>query len=350
MAKNCRQLRTRRLLVLLTVVFAMVAAACSDGADTTTTGGEGGGDEKFVLTMRHSWLPDDLYLPYAMARSQGYYADEGITLVDQNGNGGATAAVLVGNGDVMVGTGEASHVINARSQGIPVVSVMQQIQEQPAGVIAFKDSGINSWTDLVGKSVGGTAASSSSLAFEVSLRLQGVDPADVEFVNLSAGANFAAFQEGEIDAAITFLGNIASLPYKDDLVILPFGEAGFASPSTTVFVSEEFLDKNPEVVEGFVRASLKGLRDTIADPQAAAEAMASQYALINVDDIVGRWLLNEQFVVTSFTEENGLGAHNEESWQFLVDTLVENDQLDEAVDIKTAFTNTIVERIPTDQR
>ena len=333
-----------RMLVSMVVALMMVAAACGDD----DSGGEDG--ENFVLTLRHSWLPDDLYLPYAMAKAQGYYADEGITLVDQNGNGGATAALLVGNGDVMVGTGEASHVINARSQGVPIVSVMQQIQGQPAGVIAFKDSGINAWTDLVGRSVGGTAASSSSLAFEVSLQLQGVDPSDVEFVSLSPGANFAALQEGDVDAAITFLGNIASLPYRDDLVILPFGDAGFESPSTSVFVKESFLERNPDIVEGFVRATLKGLRDTVADPQAAAEAMASQYALINVDDIVGRWNLNQQFVVTGFTDSNGLGYHNSGSWQFLVDTLVENDQLDEAVDIEDAFTNSVVEDIPRDQR
>jgi NitT/TauT family transport system substrate-binding protein len=251
--------------------------------------------------------------------------------------------LLVANGDVMVGQGEASHVYNARAQGIPIVSILQQIQEQPAGVIALKDSGIESWQDLVGKKVGGTAASSSSLAFDVSLALQGIDPGDVEFVSLAPGANFAALQEGEVDAALTFLGNIASLPFRDDLNVLPFGEAGFNSPSTAMFVNEEFLAENQDLLQRFVTATLRGLAATIEDPQAAAEALAAQQALIDVEDIVARWEINKQFVLNETTEQYGLGYHNPESWQFLIDVLVDQEQISEALDPTEAYTNAFVE-------
>ncbi|MGD2101672.1 MAG: ABC transporter substrate-binding protein [Acidimicrobiia bacterium] len=350
--------------IAMILALSLVVAACggdSDGSDTTEDGGtdttqgeaatttaatettEASGENDLV-TLRYSWIPDDIYLPVAIAKANGYYDEVGITVVDQTGNGGATAALLVANGDVMVGQGEASHVYNARAQGIPMVAILQQIQEQPAGVIALKESGIEDWDDLVGKRVGGTAASSSSLAFEVSLALQGIDSSEVEFVSLSPGANFAALQEGEVDAALTFLGNIASLPYRDDLNILPFGEAGFQAPSTAFFVTEEFLAANTDLMQRFVSATLKGLSAAIEDPQAAAEALASQQALIDVDDIVARWGINEQFILNETTDEHGLGYHNPDSWQFLIDTLVDQGEISEQLDSTEAYTNTLVEQ------
>lgn len=361
--KRAATKRVSWLALLLSLV--LVVAACggdSEGSDTTgaddeTTTTQGDSTETTegdttdttvqegndLVTLRYSWIPDDLYLPVAIAKANGYYDEVGITVVDQTGNGGATAALLVANGDVMVGQGEASHVYNARAQGIPIVAILQQIQEQPAGVIALQESGIETWDDLVGKRVGGTAASSSSLAFEVSLALQDIDPSEVEFVSLSPGANFAALQEGEVDAAMTFLGNIASLPYRDDLNILPFGEAGFDSPSTAFFVTEEFLADNTELMQRFVSATLKGLSAAIEDPQAAAEALASQQALIDVEDIVARWEINEQFVVNETIDEHGLGYHSPESWEFLIDVLVEQGEIDEELDPTEAYTNELVE-------
>ena len=346
--------------------LALVLAACGDsdeGGDTsasqetsttsageestTTEAGETGTtvtEGNDLVTLRFSWIPDDIYLPVAIAKANGYYDEAGITVVDQTGNGGATAALLVANGDVMVGQGEASHVFNARAQGIPIVAILQQIQEQPAGVIALEDSGIDGWDDLVGKKVGGTAASSSSLAFDVSLALQGIDPSEVEFVSLSPGANFAALQEGEVDAALTFLGNIASLPDKDDLSILPFGEAGFDSPSTAFFVTEEFMANNSDLVQRFVTATLRGLAAAVEDPQAAADALAAQQALIDVEDIVARWQINEQFVLNEKTDEHGLGYHSPESWEFLIDVLHDQGEITEQLDPTEAYTNVFVEQ------
>lgn len=338
--------------LLITIAACGGTGGSGDTTEATTSGdtGDARGSEEVIVTLRHSWIPDDLVLPYAMAKAQGYYEEEGINLVDQPGNGGATAAVLVANGDVMIGTGEASHVISARAEGLPIVSVMQQLQLQPSAVIAFKDSGIQDWDDLVGKKVGGTAASSASLAFEMSLDLQGINPDDVEFVSLSPGANFAALQEGQIDAALTFVGNIASLEYADDLNVLTFADAGFVTPSTAAFVNEEFLAENPEVIAGFVRATLRGLLDTLADPTAAAEALASQYANIDVEDTAAKWELNKQFVVTDVTDEHGFGWHDLEAWDYLSTTLEEKGQIEKPVPAEEAFTNEFVEAIPIEER
>lgn len=363
-----RSVRTLRLAAIA-AGLAVAAAACSPSAAVPSGSGPSGTAPSgtapvstadptvapsaglTTVTLRQSWIPDDLYLPYAMAIGKGYYEAEGINLVMQVGNGGATAAKLVANGNVMIGTGEAANVIVARSQGLPVVSVAVQIQDTPAAVIALKSSGISTWKDLVGKKVAGTAASSTTVQFNAALKLQGIDPASVEFVNLPANAQFQALQAGQVDAALTFIGNIFSLPNQGgDLSVMTFKSAGLEAPSTSIFVSEEFLAGNKDLLAGFLRATLKGLKDAIANPAEAAEFMAAQFALVNQDDVLGKWKLNEPFFTSSVSQANGLGFQDLARWQALEKVLLEGDNIKTTVDVTKAFTNEIVESIPKQDR
>ena len=138
--------------------------------------------------------------------------------------------------------------------------------------------------------------------------------------------------EGDIDAAGTFIGNLAAFDFYDELNILPLSDAGYVAPSTALFTSEEFLKKNPELVERFVRATLKGMVATLEDPKAAAEAMASRVANIKAPALEATFLLDKQFVVTGFTDKNGLGVHNADSWAQQADMLFDLKQLDKKVD------------------
>lgn len=337
---------TRTVAVTVAGLLAAVSlGACSTGG--TEVEQKDGLD---IVSLRHSWVPDQLSLPYEYAKAQGYYAEEGIQLVDQPGNGGATSVQLVANGEVMFGTGEASHLLSAQAKGIDVISVMQQYQEQPMAVITLKTSGIDSWEKLEGKSIGGTVASSGTVGILAALSLKGIGEDDIDFVNLSPGAQYAALLEGDIDAAGTFIGNLAAFDFYDELNVLPLSDAGYVAPSTALFTSVEFMENNSDLVERFVRATLKGLVATLEDPTAAAEAMASKVANVKAEALEATFLLDKQFVVTAFTDANGLGIHNADSWAQQAQMLFKLNQLDKEVDSTKNFTNKFVEATPVADR
>ncbi|MGB4136489.1 MAG: ABC transporter substrate-binding protein, partial [Microbacterium sp.] len=295
-------------------------------------------------------VPDQITLPYATAKAFGYYKDEGIQLVDQPGNGGATSVQLVANGEVMFGTGEASHLLSAQSKGIDMVSVMQQYQENPNAVIALKSSGITTWEDLKGKSIGGSVTSSGHLATLAALQLAGISEKEIDFVNLSPGAQFAALSEGKVDAAGTFLGNLAGIPeLKDDVNILTVADAGYITPSTVLFTTPELIEKNPDLVERFVRATIKGMKKALEDPKAAAEAMAGMYANVNAEALQATFEMDSRFLATDFTDANGLGLHNAEAWKLQAEMLTKLGELPET-DPTKSYTNEFVEKISKDER
>ncbi|WP_309064617.1 ABC transporter substrate-binding protein [Microbacterium sp.] len=334
----------------------VISAAAASAALALALGGcaaadQGGGqaakseDGLDLVTLRHSWVPDQITLPYAAAKALGFYEEEGIQLVDQPGNGGATAVQLVANGEVMFGTGEASHLLSAQTKGIDMVSVMQQYQENPNAVIALKDSGIETWEDLRGKSIGGSVTSSGHLATLAALQLAGIDKNEIDFINLSPGAQFAALSEGQVDAAGTFLGNLAGLPdLKDEVNILTVSDAGYITPSTVLFTTPELIEKDPDLVERFVRASLKGLKAALEDPKGTAEAMAGMYANVNAESLAATFEMDSRFLATEWTDENGLGLHNEEAWALQAEMLTTLGELPETDPTKN-YTNEFVEKV-----
>ncbi len=337
---------TRNAVVAVAAIAVLLLTACSSSSPGGSTDAEG----KTTVTLRHSWIPDDLMMPVVAAKQLGFYAEENITLVDQVGNGGATSAQLVANGDVMIGVGEAAHVLNARNQGLPIVYIATQIQDQPNVLVTMTESGIATWDDLKGKTIGTTTTSSGHVGLRAALASQGIDESEVTFVNFPAGAALTTLPTGEIDAAGSFLGNIAALDFYDDVSYLTYSEAGYVAPSTGFFVNESTLEGQADLLERFLRATLKGLRYAIDNPDEVAELFPNEYANVDPVGLAAKWKLNAQFVDTPAVAENGLGFIDPAGWESLRDALALAEQIPADFDLDGAYSTALLDKIPVEDR
>lgn len=335
----------RPAAAMLAATAVLALAACGGGSASSVDA-----DGRATVTLRHSWIPDDLMMPVVAAKQLGFYADENITLVDQVGNGGATSAQLVANGDVLIGVGEAAHVLNARNSGLPIVYIATQIQDQPNVLVTMKESGIDSWDDLRGKTIGTTTTSSGHVGLRAALLSQGIGESEVTFVNFPAGAALTTLPTGEIDAAGSFLGNIAALDFYDDVSFLTYSDAGYRAPSTGFFVHEDTVEDDPELLERFLRATLKGLRYAIDNPAEVAELFPAEYANVDPVGLAAKWELNAQFVDTPTVAEHGLGYIDPAGWESLKEGLVLAEQIPADFEIDGSYTTAILDEIPVEDR
>lgn len=336
-------LRPAAAALAATAVLAL--AACGGGPASNTDA-----DGRTTVTLRHSWIPDDLMMPVVAAKQLGFYTEENITLVDQVGNGGATSAQLVANGDVLVGVGEAAHVLNARNSGLPIVYIATQIQDQPNVLVTMKESGIDTWEEVRGKTIGTTTTSSGHVGLRAALQSQGIDESEVTFVNFPAGAALTTLPTGEIDAAGSFLGNIAAVDFYDDVSYLTYSDAGYRAPSTGFFVHEKTIEEQPDVLERFLRATLKGLRYAIDNPDEVAELFPAEYANVDPVGLAAKWKLNAQFVDTPAIAEHGLGYIDPAGWDSLKEGLVLAEQIPADFDLDGSFSTAILDKIPIEER
>jgi NitT/TauT family transport system substrate-binding protein len=107
--------------------------------------------------------------------------------------------------------------------------------------------------------------------------------------------------------------------------------------SNGMITNEATIAEHPELVRAMVRASLRGLADTIADPEAAFE-ICKRYVegLDEADQAVQRQVLA---ATIEFWRADRLGYSDPQAWANMQQVLVEMGSLTGPIDIERAFSN-----------
>jgi NitT/TauT family transport system substrate-binding protein len=105
---------------------------------------------------------------------------------------------------------------------------------------------------------------------------------------------------------------------------LLLGDHGLDIYANGIGVTEDFLQKNPEVVRGFIRASLRGWKDALANPEEAAKIQVQYVRALDPGLIVDELAIVKRLAVVPDTEKNGLGAMNRDKMRRTVDFINNN--------------------------
>ena len=71
--------------------------------------------------------------------------------------------------------------------------------------------------------------------------------------------------------------------YGNDIGIIDMNDEGVAMMEDNIFCTKDFAEKNPQTVEAFLYASLKGWEDAVADPAAAAQTVYEAGSSVSQD-------------------------------------------------------------------
>jgi NitT/TauT family transport system substrate-binding protein len=110
--------------------------------------------------------------------------------------------------------------------------------------------------------------------------------------------------------------------------------------SNGILTSEKMIAENPEMVRAFVGAFLKGLADTIANPDEAFEL--SETYIPNFADLDAD--LQKQILATSIEQwkADRLGYSDPQAWENMQDVLLEAGLISGTIDLNKAFTNEFI--------
>jgi NitT/TauT family transport system substrate-binding protein len=109
-----------------------------------------------------------------------------------------------------------------------------------------------------------------------------------------------------------------------------------------MFMNTDFIEEQPEVVEGILEATAKGFADTMEDPRAAAQIMM-EYLPAGEDMEVLVAQVEGTAATTAAPEGKPLGYQSEEAWRTMLETLKETGQIDQILPLDTYFTNRFFE-------
>lgn len=221
------------------------------------------------VTLGVGYVPNVQFAPFYVAAARGYYRQEGLDVRFSYGFS-PNLLQLVGAGREDFAIGDGTDTIAAVAQGIPVSAVATMYQRLPVAVFSLRKSGIRTLAGLRGKRLGIPGRFGSSYAaLLASLHLHGLQPSSVTLQTIGYTQAQSVVQ-GKVDAAVGYSTNepVVLERHGYRLNVLEIGAlsglvgAGLVAGNTVIA-------REPGVVRGFVRATLRGLADTIDHPQAA---------------------------------------------------------------------------------
>jgi len=235
----------------------------------------------------NDWLPAGDKAAIYLGVEQGLFAAEGIEVEIASARGGSDVVTKLATNSADFGSAGLASLLQAKAQGeVPVVAVAPIYNKQPDAFFTTEGSGINSFKDIVGKTVATPTFSASNVVWPLLLERNGIDPASVKLLKLDPGALAPMLATGKVDATINWLtvapGFVRALGEADKtLKTIPWSEYGFEGYGLSLVASQRFVQSHPELAKKFVKAYQQAQRNAIADPAAAAAALKKMVAEVD---------------------------------------------------------------------
>ena len=304
-------------------------------------GNDDEGDGLTSVTLMLDWTPNTNHAGIYIAKANGWYEDEGISLkIVEPAQGGVEQIVAADKAEFGISIQEA--VIPARAADIPIVSIGAIIQHNLSSLMSLQSEGITRPRDLEGKTYGGFGGALETALIEQLVRCDGGDPGKVKFVEVGNIDYLVGMEQGQFDFVWIFEGwdgvrarevekkPISTLQFKDYLNCIP----DWYTP--VIITSEKVARDKPDVVRKFMAATAKGYE--VANKDGAASAKALLDAAPESDET----LVNAAaaFHVGKYVDAGRKwGTQDEAIWASFTAFLKSAGLIDKDIDVKAAYTN-----------
>lgn len=256
--KACRGALRAALVIALVCLFALPAAA-----------------QLRPVTLQLKWVHQFQFAGYYAALEQGYYRDAGLAVSFREHRHGTTVEAEVVDGRADFGVSSAETLLHYQ-HGDPVVVLATIFQHAPNVLLHRADSGMTGPADLRGKRV--MLPPTPVPALQVMLARHGIGEGDIIVQQLSG--NLEDLINGKTDAISAYLTTqpMVMERYGIPAAVMNPADHGVDFYGDCLITSRRLSEDEPELVEAFVRASLRGWDHAMANPEDTAALIHQRYA------------------------------------------------------------------------
>ncbi|WP_375505172.1 ABC transporter substrate-binding protein [uncultured Nostoc sp.] len=212
--------------------------------------------------------------------------------------------------------------MNAIAQGIPKITVAAIFQKDPWCLIAHPNPAIKTLADLKGKPI--YVSTSANITYWPLLE------AKYGFTNNQKrpyNFNPALFL---IDKNSAQQGYIISEPFAIEKqggfqpVVFLLADYGYQPYATTIETKKELVEKNPELVQRFVDASIKGWYSYLENSQPGNQLIKKDNLEMTDEQLVYSIQKLKQYgiILSDAVEKQGVGAMSDARWKSLFNSMV----------------------------
>lgn len=305
------------------IMLAMVAVNCAAVKAQTDK------DLKRVQ-VQLKWKHQFQFAGFYAAIEQGYYRDVGLNVQLKELTPNISPVDPLIGGRIEFAVADTGALIY-RSNGVPVVALANIFQQSPSILMALESSGIQTLEDIRGKRImlsGGylnaelMAMLSTAEIFSDDMRLIGINP------------DISILVQGETD---TYNGYTTNEPYLLKQQNIPFisfmpRDYGIDFYGDTLITTQAIIDKDPHMVDSFVKATLKGWEYAVQNPEAVVDLILRDY---NTQQKTREHLLFEAHESIKMILPNlvPVGYMHKKRWQHIQQIFIEQGHIRQPVNL-----------------
>jgi NitT/TauT family transport system substrate-binding protein len=242
-----------RAAILLALAPALVFLGCRGHQSESANG-------LFPLRLQLDWYPQPEQGGFYTAQMLGYYKDEGLDVSILPLPEYGSVAQLVSTRQADIGLGSSDQILEWDANGLPLVAVAATMEHDPQAVMVHAASPIHGFADLDGHTIAAIPGA-TWLKFVLSrYKLHNVReiPATLSIASFLADPNYV--QQIFITSE-PFFAQQAGVPVRTLLI-----SSSDYDPYRVQFTTRDFATAHPDVVQKFVRASMRGWQEYLRNP------------------------------------------------------------------------------------
>ena len=297
------------------IAAAMLVAVSAHAQDSLTT-----------LRFSLDWRLEGPAAMFLVPQDRGYFRQEGLDVVIDEGSSSLEPITRVANGSHDLGFADLNTLIKFRDQNSapPVKAIFMVYNKPPFAVVSRKSRGITEPRHLEGKKLGAPPNGSTFGEWPLFAKINQIDTSKVAIEQIGIPVRAPMLAAGQIDATLGYSFRVyidlkdRGVPV-DDIVLLPMADYGLKLYGSAIIVNPKVAAEKPEAVRAFLRALVRGLRDTVRNPGMAIDSLLRRDDSARKDVELERLRMAiRDNIVTPEVRANGLGA-------------IDNARLDEAI-------------------
>ena len=254
--------------------------------------------------------------PFLLPLDKGYYKAEGLDVTIDAADGSLEPISRVASGTYDMGFGDINSLIKFRdaNPGTPITAVFMVYNKPPIAIVGRRSRGVAKPKDLEGRKLGAPSADGAYAQWPIFVQANDIDASKVTIENVGFPVREPMLAAGQVDA-ITGFSFSSFINLKDrgvpveDITVLLMADYGVNLYGNAIIVNPKFAAEHPEAVKGFLRAFLKGLKETVKAPAMAVDSV------IKRNDIAKKPIELERLtmaihdnIVTPEVKANGFGG------------------------------------------
>jgi NitT/TauT family transport system substrate-binding protein len=288
------------------------------------------------VSLRLKWLYDPSFAGEMVAAKAGIFEKCGIKVEIKPGGFESDPVKLVAAGADNIGNAGADSFLIARSKGIPIVAIAGGFLETGVAFYVHADSDITSPKDFAGKKVGYQAGQDTATIYEALMRKQGVDRTSIKEIPVKY--DFSPFLQRQVDV---WPGYAATQAYVLEREKIPYRQFrpldyGLSYLGIIYFTTEDYLAKNPKVIDCFVKGLVEGWTLTYDDYQKSIPLIGSYDPKTLTPDLI-RFNLDRQ-KPSVLPSGYRYAEYHPEQWASLQRILLDAGLISTSLDLERAVT------------